>query len=185
MSTVTPVTPEELLVLPDGKLFELVDGELLEKNVSFLSSFVGATLGRLLGQFVVEQSLGYVLGPDCGYRCIPHDSGLVRKPDVSFISSNRISADEIGDGWARIPPDLAIEVVSPNDVAEELNRKLDDYSEAGVPLVWVVYPKDETVFAYRPDGSVERLRRPVELVGEGPLEGFHCTFAELLPTNEK
>ncbi len=183
MATVTPVTPEELLVLPDGKLFELVDGELLEKNVSGLSSYVGGRLYRALSEFC-DQGAGFVFPSDCGFQCFPEDPDRVRKPDVSFVAGDRIAADEIGRGWIRTRPDLVVEVVSPNDVASELHEELADYASAGVPVVWVVYPESATAVVHRPDGTGLTLPRPVELTGEGPLDGFHCTLADLLPTDK-
>ena len=52
-----------------------------------------------------------------GYQCFPHDPGLVRKPDVSFVRYGRFPGGVLPEGWAKIPPDLAVEVVSPNDTA--------------------------------------------------------------------
>jgi Uma2 family endonuclease len=60
--------------------------------------------------------------------------------------------------WGKIPPDLAVEVVSPNDSADELEEKLDEYQKVAVPHVWVVNLKSRTVMVYRADGSVCRLR---------------------------
>jgi len=84
-------------------------------------------------------------------------------------------------GWGKIPPDLAVEVVSPNDSAGELEEKLDDYQKAGVPLVWVVNLKSRTVMIYRADGSVSRLRESDELAGENVIPGFRCPVRDIFP----
>jgi Uma2 family endonuclease len=91
-----------------------------------------------------------------GYQCFPHDPSVVRKPDVSFIRCGRLPGEVLPMGWGEIPPDLAVEVVSSNDSAGELEEKLDDYQKAGVPLLWVVNLKSRTVMVYGADGSVSR-----------------------------
>ena len=181
MTTVTRISPEELLVLPDGKSYELVDGELKERNVSVLTSFVAGEFLRRLANFVREHGLGWVFDAENGDQCSPHEPSRVRKPDVSFVSATRLAAGEIGRGWMRIPPDLAVEVVSPGDNAAELAEKLDDYRLAGFPVVWVVYPESGIVWIRRGDGTTTDVSDPAELVGEGLLEGFRCRLDDLLP----
>lgn len=181
MATLTRVTPDDLLVLPDGKEFELVDGELVEKHVTTLTSYLETRLAFLLTGFVDAGRLGSVFGPSCGFRCFPHKPEQVRRPDVAFVSKARLNPSEIGDGWCTIAPDLAVEVVSPNDNASDLEIKLEDYADAGIPVVWVIYPESRTVVIHRPDGSSIRQTPPVELVGEGPLAGFCCQLDDLFP----
>ena len=119
MSTATATearyTPEDLLAMPDGKSYELVDGRLVERNMGAKSSRVGGRLHLRLDPFCEEHNLGIVWPADNGYQCFPHAPGLVRKPDVSFVRSGRLPGDIEPDGWVKIPPDLAVEVVSPND----------------------------------------------------------------------
>ena len=93
--------------------------------------------------------LGWAFNADNGYQCFPHDPGLVRRPDVSFVRYGRFPGGVLPKGWAKIPPDLAVEVVSPNDTAYELEEKLEDYQKVGVPLVWVIYPNSRTVRVHR------------------------------------
>ena len=68
---------------------------------------------------------------DNGYQCFPHAPGLVRRPDVSFVRYGRLPGGVLPKGWIKIRPDLAVEVVSPNDTVEKLNEKLEDYREGG------------------------------------------------------
>jgi Uma2 family endonuclease len=84
-------------------------------------------------------------------------------------------------GWIRIPPDLAVEVVSPNDTAGELEEKLDDYRKAGVPLVWVIYPEQRKARVFRPDGSAVEVMEDDELSGEDIIPGFRCPLLAILP----
>ena len=119
--------------------------------------------------------------PIMAYQCFPHDPKMVRKPDVSFIRAGRLPGDVLPSGFVRIAPDLAVEVVSPNDLAPELDEKLEDYQKAGVRLVWVIYPESRTVSVYRGDGSASRLHQDDVLSGEDVIPGFRCEVGSLFP----
>jgi Uma2 family endonuclease len=180
--TKTHYTPEDLLSMPDGKSYELVDGRLVEQNMGAESSWIGGRLHSRLDQFCEEHRLGWTLPADSGYQCFPHGHGLVRRPDVSFIRAGRLPGGILPKGFIRIPPDLAVEVVSPNDLAYQLEQKLDDYQKAGVPLVWVIYPENRTVFIRRSKGTVTRLHQDDELSGEEVIPGFRCQVRSLFPS---
>lgn len=173
-------TPEDLLSLPDGgKGFELVDGRLVEKNMGGFASWVA---GRILRQLAVhgeDLGLGWVLDSEGSYQCFGDESRKVRKPDVSFIRRGRLPNEQIPVGHILIPPDLAVEVVSPNDTAYEVEAKVQEYLDARVPLVWVVNPETRTVHVYRADGTVERLREDDELTAPEWIPDLHCKVAEL------
>jgi len=181
VATKTYYTPEDLLAMPDGKNYELVGGQLVERNMGLNSSWVGGRLLSRLDRFCEEHEVGWAFPADDGYQCFPHDPGLVRRPDVSFIRRGRLPGEVLPEGWGKIPPDLAVEVVSPNDSANQLEEKLDDYQKARVPLVWVVNLKSRTVMVYRGDGSVSRLRESDELSGEDVIPGFRCPVGEIFP----
>jgi Uma2 family endonuclease len=170
--------------MPDGKSYELVDGQLLERKTGIESSWVGGRLHALLDTFCAEHGIGWVLNSASGYQCFSYDPGRVRRPDVSFVRYGRFPAGVLPEGWARIPPELAVEVVSPNDTAYELDEKLEDYRKAGVPLVWVINPNSRTVRVHRRDGSVIYLREDEELSGEDVIPGFRCVVREMLPRPE-
>ena len=174
-------TPEDLLAMPDGKSYELVDGRLVERNMGAESSEVGGNLYFHLRLFCKDRDLGLVWPADNGYQCFPHAPGLVRKPDVSFVRRGRLPGDIAPRGWVRIPPDLAVEVVSPGDTAEDLEEKLEDYQKAGVPLVWVIYPKARKARVFRPDGPPAELEEDDVLSGEDVIPGFCCPLREILP----
>jgi Uma2 family endonuclease len=184
MSTATAYTPEDLLAMPDSKSYELVNGELVERKMGLKSSWVGGRLHSRLDQFCEDKRVGWALTSEAGYQCFPHEPGRVRKPDVSFIRFGRLPAGVLPDGWAKIRPDLTVEVVSPNDLADELDEKLDDYEKAGVPLIWVIYLGSRTVMVYRSDGTVSRLHEDDELSGEDVIPGFRCRVRDILPTRE-
>jgi Uma2 family endonuclease len=174
-------TPEDLLSMQDGKSYELVDGRLVERNMGAESSEVAARLLLRLGTFCEERDLGHYFPADNGYQCFPQDPGLLRRPDVSFVRRGRLPGDVSPQGWVKIPPDLAVEVVSPNDAAEELEDKLDDYLKAGVPLIWVIYPRARKARVYRLDGSMSELKEDEALSGEEILPSFRVPLREILP----
>jgi Uma2 family endonuclease len=184
VATKTRYTPEDLLAMPDGKSYELVDGRLVERNMGFESSWVGGRLLIRLGSYCEERGLGWALPADAGYQCFPHDPDLVRKPDVSFVRYGRLPGGVAPKGWAKIPPDLAVEVVSPNDQTYALEEKLEDYEKVGVSLIWVINPQSRKVMVHRIDGSVARLRESDELSGEDVIPGFRCPVRELFPPRE-
>jgi Uma2 family endonuclease len=174
-------TPEDLLAMPDGKSYELVNGQLVERKMGAESSRVGGRLYSRLDDFCDGHNLGIVWPADNGYQCFPHAPGLVRRPDVSFVRRGRLPGDVSPKGWVRIPPDLAVEVVSPKDLAGELEEKLDDYRKAGVPLVWVIYPEQRKARIFHLDGPAVELMEDDELSGEDVIPGFRCPLREILP----
>ena len=174
-------TPEDLLAMPDEKNYELVDGRLVERNMGSESSEIGGELYFLLRLLCREHDLGKVWPADNGFQCFRHAPGLVRRPDVSFVKKGRLPGEASPKGWVKISPDLAVEVVSPNDLAGELEEKLDDYQKAGVPLVWVIYPEQRKARVFRLDGSAVELGEDDELSGDDIIPGFRCPLREILP----
>ncbi len=127
VATKTQYTPEDLQAMPDGKSYELVGGQLEEREMRIESSWVAGRILTRLGQFCEEPKLGWALPADSGYQCFPHDPGMVRKPDASFVKTGRFPGDVLPKGWAKVPPDLVVEVLSPNDLVYKLEERLSDY----------------------------------------------------------
>jgi Uma2 family endonuclease len=172
-------TPEDLLAMNDGPRYELFNGRLVEKPMGAKASLIAVAMTFLLGPIARSKRLGLVFGSDCGYQCFAANPKRVVFPDASFIRRGRLPKDDPPDGHVRIPPDMALEVVSPSNSAEDLMQKILDYLEAGVRLIWAVYPKSRTVLVFRPDNTVS-LRKPEnELSGEDVIPGFACRVAEL------
>ncbi len=186
MSTLTDhgYTLDDVLAMSDSAGLELVNGEVVEKNVSVESSRIAIKISSLLNDYVEAHELGIVMGADCGYACFEAATGdrnRLRKPDASFIAAGRVSASQYESGHCAVCPDLAVEVISPNDVADELQQKLEEYLNAGVRLVWIVSPRTRAVDVYRADGSASRLHVKDELSGENVVPGFACSVAEIFP----
>jgi Uma2 family endonuclease len=175
-------TPEEMLKLPDSERYELVDGHLVEPNVSTLSVFVEGMIHARLLQHCQHEGAGWVFPSGNLYRCFPWRPRLIRKPDASFIRADRLTIEQLNEeSWTTIAPDLAVEVVSPNDEAEDLEGRLHDFLRAGVRLLWVVYPKARTARVLRPDGTGGQLGEDDALDGEDVLPGFRCRLGDLFP----
>ena len=174
-------TPEDLLAMPDAKSYELVDGHLVERNVSQLSSWVAGELFGDIRAFLKEKPLGWVWPSDLGYECFPDAPRKVRRADVSFIRLERLPEGPTAEGYLTIAPDLAVEVLSPNDLAYEVDKKVMEYLGAGVSLIWVINPVARTVLIRRRNGTVDWLCEHDELSGEDVLPGFVCRVSSLFP----
>lgn len=164
---------------PDRDGFEEIDGVWVEKAMGNPAVMVEANVLGPVRDFVRARKLGYVLGANGGYRMLPARPKLLRKPDVSFVAAGRLSPDEAKKSEWRLAPDLAVEVISPNDTADLVETKLDEYLQAGVRLVWVVYIPTRNVWAYCPDGTAKRYRADDTLTGEDVLPGFSVKIADL------
>ena len=169
--------PDDLECVPDG--YEVVNGEYVEKDMGARSSEIGAVLLSFLLPFVRANKLGRAYGTDTGYVCFPNKPKQLRKPDVSFVAAGRLPGDKTPDGNIKITPDLAVEVVSPNDKYEEVQLKIADYKSAKVRLIWVISPETQTALIRRADGTCAEIGEAGDLSGEDVVPGFACKLAEL------
>lgn len=173
------LTFDEYLHSEDRFHCELEDGFLVEKFVSNQSSFVANNIAFHLTGYCRSNALGVVFNSEVIYRCFPDHPETSRRPDVSFIRNERLPEGWIDDSHFAIAPDLAVEVVSPNDLAYEVDRKIQQYLKAGVSLVWVVNPEERLVHVHRHDGSVGKWTKADMLSGETMAPGFSCPVSEL------
>jgi Uma2 family endonuclease len=174
------MTAEQLLVLDlPGKSTELVRGRLIVREPpSAYHGHVAARLLFLLGQHVYGRDLGWLFAQDTGFK-IESDPDTVRAPDVGFVSYARQPALPTR-GYAEFAPELSAEILSPEDRPGEVLKKVGDWLDAGVRLVWVIDPKRQEAVVYRPDGSVTRIGASGALGGEDVLPGFSCPLADVL-----
>jgi Uma2 family endonuclease len=161
----------------EDRLYELVDGILVEKTVGLEESLIAGNIVTLLNNFVKPQGLGLVAGEG---GTIQLDIDLVRIPDVSFFSWDSIPGGELPD--EPIPllvPDLAVEVISRSNTRKEMEEKLQEFFEKGVRLVWYVRPKSRVVDVYTAPDRFTRLTASMRLDGGDVLPGFSVPVAEL------
>ena len=95
-----------------------------------------------------------------------------------MVRSERLAGFDPQTGYIPFAPDLAVEVISPNDTAYAVGEKIEEYLTNGFNLIWVVQPNIKTVTIYRGDGSVAVLHERDEITGEGALASFRCKVAE-------
>src|SRR5262249_22937975 len=151
---------QELPSIPKG--FELIDGQLVEMKMGAMSGWVGLRLSHFLETHREATQCGWVFPCETAYRCFK-SKRTVRKPDVSFIRLGRLEGEKLPKGECKIPPDLAAEVVSPNDDYYGVVEKVEEYLAAGVRLVWVIDPQNRIAFVYRQDGTIARVRENQDL----------------------
>jgi Uma2 family endonuclease len=172
-----PRTPE------GGPFFEVVDG--VEKEVSpmgFFAVMIASRLHEHLAPFATRHGLGIVVVEGLFNLPLPRDRR--RRPDVAFVSYDRLPTE-----WSETPtgdppaldaaPNLAVEVVSPTDLADELEEKLTDYFEAGAQAAWTVYPRWRQVYVYDARTQVRLLTQNDTLDGGAFLPGFSLPVAAL------
>jgi Uma2 family endonuclease len=161
----------------ENRRCELVDGVLIEKDMASFESLIAVEVIYLLRLFIETHDLGIVLGEGGMLRLAP---GLVRIPDVSFISwrqlPDRIFPD---DPIASLYPDLAVEVISAGNTPGEMRRKLRDYFTAGTQLVWFIYPATKSAEVYTGPRKRQKLTPADSLEGGSVLPGFELPLEKL------
>lgn len=135
-------------------------------------------LAFLLTAHVKAQGLGQVFAAETGFR-LRQSPDTVRGADVSFIRADRIPPEGRPKGYWEIPPDLAVEVLSPGDTVQEIEDKVDDYLSAGTRAVWVVNPKRRTVTVHR-SGIGPLVIGERDTLEGGVVPGFRCNVADIL-----
>jgi Uma2 family endonuclease len=161
----------------EDRLYELVDGILVEKTVGFEESRIAMRIGRLLGNVVEPQNLGVITGEGGTLKL---DLNLVRIPDVCFVSWERLPGGEMPDEPVPLLiPDLVVEVISRSNTRKEMEEKLREYFEKGVRLVWFVRPKSRVVDVYTAPDQFSRLTAAMRLDGGEVLPGFSVLVGEL------
>jgi Uma2 family endonuclease len=162
--------------LDPEKEYELVTGRREEKQVGGARhGGIGARLLVRLGGYVETSKLGAVYGPDTSYQIGSNE----RIPDVSFVSARRIPCDGEPQGIWPLAPDLAVEIVSPNDLYEKVITKIADYFRSGVRQVWLISPEHRTVTMYRAPTQLTVLTEAEDLSSDDLLPGFRCPVADL------
>jgi Uma2 family endonuclease len=177
-TTARVITAVELLHMPGDQRRELVKGELRTMApAGFEHGRVTMKLAKLLVIHVENNKLGIILGAETGFK-LSKNPDTVRATDISFVAAARIPAGSHVRGYWEGGPDLAVEVLSPSDSAEEVEEKIDDYLNAGTRLVWILSPRRRTIAVHRGGRDVQLLRDTDTLNGEDVIPGFACKVAE-------
>lgn len=137
------------------KRLELIEGELIEMSpAGGKHGSLALHAGHLIWDHVDENDLGYTTAAETGYTLFKNPDGkdTVLAPDVGFVRKDRLP-EGLPDGYVPLAPDLAVEVVSPNDSAAEIHNKVMKYLKYGTRLVWVLYFDTESAVAYTASGA--------------------------------
>lgn len=179
----TPMKPtlEEFLALEETKpASEYVDGEVVQKPMpSGWHSVVQGLLSFVFTLYLRSHPIG-IAGPEA--RCIFGPPGRERAyvPDFIFVSATG-APGMLTNGPVRGAPDLAVEVLSPDDRMVRVRQKVRFYLENGVRLVWVIDPEDRTVTVMSSPSASRTLFEDETLDGGGVLPGFSVPVREVLP----
>jgi len=173
----TKLTLEEFLASPEANLnYELVDGEAIAKMAPkrFHSRLTG-TLFTLLTQWC--QNRGEI-GIEWAVILKKNQQDWVPIPDLLYISYSRLPAEHFVDEACPIPPELVIEIISPDQSFGKISQKAIDYLNAGVSRVWVIDPKDKSITVFYPDTLPQSYRNDHTLT-DALLEGLQFTAEQI------
>ncbi len=175
LGTATPQDVEDIHA-KEKRLCELVDGVLVEKPMGLRESLLACWLIQYLREWSSAGNTGIVTG-EAGMMQI--FAGLVRIPDVAFVSWERMPGKAIpSEPVPQLVPDLAVEILSPGNTRAEMARKRGEYFSAGVRLVWEVDPNARTVAVYTQPGDPRILQSGETLSGGAVLPGFSIALAD-------
>lgn len=182
---VPTITLEEYEALPEdqSERMEVVRGELVEKMSPGLehSQLQGRILYLLL-QWAYAGNRGFV-GPEASY-VLEATPLTLRTPDVSYWSKSKHPSGKIPENFGHFPPDLAVEIISPSERPQTVLAKVTDYLEAGVALVWTVWPRERQVIVYTQLDAPRTYRGNDLLEFPDVLPGFSCKVDDLFPQEE-
>lgn len=166
-------TESDLLRLPrDGRKYELVEGRIRIVPTGGRHGRIGAHLTGI----VARQSLHPFYDSSTGFRMA---GGNIRSPDLSVMRRQRLPEGKTPIGFIDGAPDLAIEIISPDEREADIRAKLHDYFTSGAQEVWLLYPERREVWRYRSMDAVEVLGAEDTLTGGDLLPDFAVRVAEL------
>ena len=174
------LTAADLLRLDgQGVRGELIQGVLHETMpAGYAHGKLAMKLVFLLNAFIIPRKLGSLTGLDSGVW-LERDPDTVREPDIAYFSAAKIPLDVLDTGYAEVPPDLVVEIVSPSNSRREVYDKARMWLGYGVALVWVVQPDSRTVDVHEPGRVVMTLDEHDTLDGLDVLPGFTCTVGDI------
>jgi len=176
------VTALELAAMPScGPRYELVEGQLrMMPPAGVRHGWIAMRIGALLQNHVFENDLGAVFAAETGFL-IQTDPDTVRAPDVAFLSNERLEQVATLDGYLPVAPDLAIEIVSPNDSSSEVEGKANMWLQAGAKMVLVVDPAQRTIRVYREVSTIVVLQSDELLDAKDVVPGWEIRVADAFP----
>lgn len=167
-----PVTIDDMYHMPDdGRKYELVDGEIVVSPSSYLHGEIAFKIARIIATFLDDHPIGKIYGDNVG---VIFPTGNLRSPDAFFIRTEKLPGGKSPDTFGEFVPDLAVEVLSPGNRSRYVANKIGEFLECGVPIVWVVDPRTQTVTVYRSLTDTQQFRATDTISAEPVLPGFTC-----------
>lgn len=163
----------------EAERYEVIDGVRVEREpMGAFETVLASWLCHLLNSFAGGSKLGLAVSEVL--FVLNAQRNLRRRPDVAFVSYARWPTSVMAreSAW-NVVPDLAVEMVSPTNLAEEIDGKITDYFQSGVRLVWVFYPDSGRVYVYQSPTQVSILARTDILDGGEVLPGFQLPMTQL------
>ncbi len=175
-----PITAEQLLKMDaKGMRGELIRGVFCPTmSAGMKHGEIVVNLVMFLGAEIKPNRLGRLMASDSGVK-VETDPDTVREPDIAYFSRDRLALDADVPGYAEVPPDLVVEVVSPSDSVRGINDKARMWLDAGVQLVWVLWPETKMIEAHRPAQPVTTLRETDTLTAEEILPQFKVPIKDI------
>lgn len=165
------ITADELLAMGDIGRCELIYGELvMVRPAGFSHGEIALRIGSFLLQYVEENNLGLVLAAETGYK-IDSKPDLVRAPDASFVRNERLPKTRWRKYFPGVP-DLAVEVLSPDDTKSEVAEKVNMWLAHRTISVWVADPDNSTVVVHRSGVPTIRMTIKERVENDPALPGF-------------
>jgi Uma2 family endonuclease len=169
------MTEEEFLRLPDdGRKYELIDGEIREVLATFEHDTIGANIiARLMP---AARGKGVLASSQAGFRMT---GGNIRCPDVSFTRKSRLPDGKPNKGFGDAAPDLCVEIISPSEDRKDMQRKIQEYFDAGAEQVWLLFPETREAIVYTSPTESKALAPEDEIDAADILPGFRCAVGDL------
>lgn len=174
------ITAEELELIPQNDAHvELVKGEIVKMPpAGHEHGEVAGTMFAVIHTFVRRNKLGKVYAAETGF-ILARNPDTVRALDAAFVSAARAAQQTRRAGFFDGAPDLAVEVVSPEDTIGEIDARVIEYLDAGTRLVWIVHPRTRTITIYRSLDDVRVLTANDTMDGGDVLPGFAVAVKEI------
>lgn len=169
----------EMAVAPDGERdYEIVNGQPEEREMpGARHGVIAARLIVRLGGYVEASGLG-VVSSEANFKIGNNE----RIPDLAFVAAERLPAEGVPESVWPMAPDLAVEIISPNDLHEKVSGKVLEYLEAGVRQVWIVSPEHRTITIFRSPTQAQILAGENELLSDDLFPGFRCPLSAIFQT---
>ena len=161
--------------------YELVDGVWLERNMGARVSHISSKLRAKISIHSEQHVPGFIVDGDTGFLYPALANGRRRHPDTAFFRPDQVPNGELPDGWVDYPAALIVEVVSPHNTADEIERKIGEWLDGGAERVWVVYAETRHIAIHYPDRHSITLTKSDTLDGEDVFPGFRMKVASIFP----